>query len=287
MRCWAALVLALMLAGCGTAAPRLRASVLLLRSGPAPALAALPGGGLLVGAQDGRITALRGGRASHPFPRLRVSRGGQRGLLGLAVLRGRVYAAWTDARRRLVVGLLRRGASPRLRWVGPRTATLANGGHLVAGPHGMLVIGIGDLQRGAQRGRLLGLDPAGPAGQRPLVLSRGWNNPFAFTYDGPRLWVADNSPGRAPERLARGDGGVPRDVTVLGRKTAPSGLVAIGGGALAVCGFVSGALDRYVLDGSGHRLAGTIASGCRYGAVRLSDGRVAFATGTEIRAVVP
>lgn len=280
-------MLVLALAGCGQAAQRPRPSRLLLHTGPAPALAALPGGGLLVGEQDGRITALRDGHATHPFPRLRVSRGGQRGLLGLAVVRGRTYAAWTDRGRRLVVGLLRHDAPPVMRWIGPQTATLANGGHLAADPRGRIVIGIGDLQRAPRGGRLLALDPDGPARQRPQVLSRGWNNPFAFAFAGAELWVADNSPGRAPERLARGDQGVPRAVTVLTRKTAPSGLVALEGGALAVCGFVSGTLDRYVRDGGRYRLAGTFATDCRYGAVRLSDGRVAFATGTAIRVVTP
>jgi hypothetical protein len=120
-----------------------------------------------------------------------------------------------------------------------------------------------------------------------VVLSRGWNNPFAFTYLGTQLWVADNSPGRAPERLARGDLGVPRDVTDLPRRTAPSGLVALDRGAFAVCGFVSGTLDRYVRDGRRYRDAGTLASGCRYGAVRLTDGRIAFAADDAIRAVRP
>lgn len=285
----AALLLAVpLLAGCGSEdRPAPRASTLLLRSGPAPALAALPDGGLLVGTRDGEITELRGARQTRPYPRLPVSRGGQRGLLGLAVDGRAVYASWTDATRRLLVGRLRAGAAPLVRWRGPQTATLANGGHLVVAPDGRLVIGIGDLQRRPRGGMLLALDPAGPPSQRPRVLSRGWNNPFAFAYADGRLWVADNSPGRAPERLARGDRGVPRQVTTLQRKTAPSGLVALGGGDLAVCGFVSGELDRYVRDGARHRFAGVLATGCRYGAVRLTDGRVAFAGDDAIRVVRP
>jgi hypothetical protein len=279
-------LVALTLTACGTAHPaRPRSSTLLLRTGPAPALAALPDGGLLVGTRDGRITALHGDALSHPYPRVAVSRGGQRGLLSLVARGHAVFAAWTDAGRRLVVGRLRRGAAPLVRWRGPRTATLANGGHLAVDPEGRLVVGVGDRQRRPGSGVLLGLDPAGPSGQRPVVLSRGWNNPFAFAYAGRELWVADNAPGRAPERLARGDLGTPRNITALPRGTAPSGLVALGPRTLLVCGFVSGTLDRYARDGRRFRRTGTLARDCRYGAVRLTDGRIAFAADDAIRVV--
>ncbi|MCA1656937.1 MAG: PQQ-dependent sugar dehydrogenase, partial [Actinobacteria bacterium] len=178
-------------------------------------------------------------------------------------------------------------------WTGPRSATLANGGHLALAPDGRLVIGVGDLQDparvrdpGAPNGKLLALRPDGP-NARPAVLSTGWNNPFAFTFtpDG-RLWVADNSPGRRPERLARGDtGGPAAQVTLLSRKTAPSGLAAISSTELAVCGFTSGTLDRYRMQRGRWRFAGAIARGCRYGVVRLPHGRLAFSTGRDIRVV--
>src|SRR5665648_375351 len=102
--------------------------------------------------------------------------------------------------------------SRRIVWCGPPSATLANGGHLAFAPDGRLLIGIGDLQhpRRAQRadtpnGKLLSLRPDGPPTQRPAVVSSGWNNPFAFTFTpSGTLWVADNSPGTRPERLAPG-----------------------------------------------------------------------------------
>ena len=98
-------------------------------------------------------------------------------------------------------------------WTGPPSATLADGGHLALDRRGRLLIGIGDLQQPTRiddaaypNGKILALDPAGPAGQRPTILSAGWNNPFAFAVapDG-RVWVADNSPGKRPERIGRGD----------------------------------------------------------------------------------
>ncbi len=61
--------------------------------------------------------------------------------------------------------------------------------------------------------------------------------------------------------------------------------MAISNTELAVCGFVSGTLDRYRLRDGRWRSAGTIARGCRYGVARLPDGRLAFSTGREIRTV--
>jgi hypothetical protein len=253
----------------------------------------LPGGELLVGfLRTGELWRVP--RTLPPrredLPRLSVSRRGQRGLLGLATIHGITYASWTTPDRRLVVGRLRALTTPVVAWRGVRSTTLANGGHLAATPDGRLAIGIGDRQTGMPTGRLLTLDPEGPATQRPRTLSTGWNNPFAFTYtpDGT-LWVADNAPGTHPERLARGStgGGPPAQVTVLDRRPAPSGLAALGRGVLALCGVVSGRLDRYELHGGRWRYARTIASGCRYGVVRLTGGRLAFSDDDGVRVIDP
>lgn len=280
----AALVL---LGGCGDA-KRPPAGIVRARVGAAPALAQ-DGPRLLVGARaTGRITVLGGRGTPTPYPPLAVSTAGQRGLLSLAARGGHVYAAWTTPQRRLVVGELRAGRAPRLVWNGPQTATLANGGHLVVAPDGRLVIGIGDRQRGHQRGRVLALDPSRRPNQEPTVLSTGWNNPYALTYTpAGELWVADNSPGRAPERLARGDRGRPTEVTDLPVKTAPSGLVAIDDDTLAVCGFVSGRLDRYVRRGRTWHADGTLSGRCRYGATRTTAGRIAVAGDDAVREVAP
>ncbi|MGH9164387.1 MAG: PQQ-dependent sugar dehydrogenase, partial [Acidimicrobiales bacterium] len=219
-----------------------------------------------------------------------------RGLLGVAVdAGGRTFAAWTRPDGRLVVGQVA-PAPERLAWLGPPSTDLANGGHLVVAPDGRLVIGIGDLRApplvddpGAPNGKLLSLDPDGPPDQSPRVLSRGWNNPFAFTYTpGGQLWVADNAPGRRPERLARGDGGgPPTAVTELAGKSAPSGLAALADGRLALCGFVSRRLDVYRVGGeTARRGRRPLAEDCATGAVRLADGRLAYADESSIRVLV-
>ncbi len=269
------------------------------------ALVPLPDGCLLYGEHlTGRIRLVdaRGRLRSRPLTAVAVSTGGQRGLLGLARdHRGHVFAAWTErgAGRRIVVGQVTPTsvAGPRIVWRGPPSATLADGGHLAFARDGRLLIGIGDLQEpplttapSAPNGKLLALDPSGPATQRPIVLSAGWNNPFAFTVlPNGQLWVADNAPGKRPERLGRGDLGpddaVASDTTPLVRKTAPSGLAALSNDTLLVCGVVSHRLDRYVLDAAGHPRAvgGPLADDCAIGVVRLTDGRIAYATERSIR----
>ncbi len=286
--------------GCGSAsgrAPRVAgrlASRVLIQGAPtSAALSRHADGGVLVGPLAGGPIGFvrRDGRliyAGFDAPPVRTD--GQRGLLSLALSpQDVIYASWTPrGSDRLVVGILRRKAPPAIVWNGPRTSTFANGGHLEFAPDGRLVIGIGEskLGRGAP-GAMLSLEPNGPPNQRPRVLSTGWNNPFAFAFtsDG-RLWVADNATGKAPERLARGDAGKPTDVTNLPRKTAPSGLAVLPNGDLALCGVVSGTLDRYRHQPDGHwKRIGTIATGCRYGVALLTDGRLAYADRHAIRVV--
>lgn len=295
-RCTAILVLAVAVAGCGKQEPRATEAAppgrLVLRGGAAAALAPSPDGSLLVGfLRSGTIWRVPvQGRPRREYPRLPVSTNGQRGLLSLVVVKRRVYASWTTPARRLVVARLRHHAAPLVVWRGVSTATLANGGHLTAAPDGRLVIGIGDRQSGSPTGRMLSLDPGGPATQLPRTLSTGWNNPFAFTFTpGGELWVADNAPGKRPERLARGDdaGGRPASITTLDRRPAASGLAALGADTLALCGVISGTLDRYDRHGATWRYNRTLARGCRYGVARLADGRLAFGANDGVRIVGP
>lgn len=261
------------------------------------AMAPLPGGGLRYGE---RLTGLvrevdrRGVKRDEPVAAVAVSTKGQRGLLGLAVDdQGRTFAAWTDPTLTLLVGQV---APPPVRivWRGPHTSKLANGGRIAFAGDGGLVIGVGELQDprrvddpGVPNGKMLKLDPDGPPGQAPRILSSGWHNPFAFAFTpSGRLWVADNAPGDRPERLARADDSDMR-ATTLPSRTAPSGLAALSEQDLVVCGYVSHRLLRYRITGSGRAVAQgkPLALDCSLGVVALADGRVAYATETEINLV--
>lgn len=269
------------------------------------ALAPLPGGGLRVGELTTGVIrdayGARGRPAARDSPsltRVSVSTGGQRGLLGLVVdRRGRTFAAFTAkaAPQRLVVEQVLPGPHRRV-WTGPPSTDLADGGHLDVAPDGHLLIGIGDLQApqripddDAPNGKLLALDPSGPATQRPRILSRGWNNPFAFAVvpgSGGEVLVADNAPGKRPERIARGDagGGSPRAVTDLLDRMAPSGLVALGADDVLVCGVRSAGLRAYHRGPRGwQRVRSVPETPCAFGVARLTDGRIVTSTAEGLR----
>jgi hypothetical protein len=279
---------------------------LLVRAPMPAAMAPLPEGGLVYGElRSGRIfqVAADGTRSPGALARVRVSTRGLKGLLGLAVAPDRrIFAGYTSRRNRIVVAQVAPGPT-RVVWDGGRAAAEANGLRLAFAPDGALLVTVGDRLRsfrvvrgrlrlprfGHYRGRVLRLDPAGPAGQRPRTLSRGWFNPYglAVTPSGA-VWVADNSV-EGPEALARGDRGRPtrRSITRL-RGVAPAGLVALDDARLALCGFSSGLLRLYRIGADGRaRPRRSLARGCTLGVVRLADGRLAYATERAIRVIGP
>lgn len=258
------------------------------------ALAALPEGRVLAGELvSGTVRQLPGGRVVTRVP---VEAGGQRGLLGLAVDGdGRIYAASTERDDlRLVVDRIAPGDRKRV-YDGPKSTELGVGGHLEIAEDGRLLLGIGDLGRtkliddpSALNGKLVSLDPDGPPDQRPRILSGGWHNPFAFDLDpAGRVWIADNAPGALPERIGRGDG-EDREITVLDGRRAPSGVAMLSARTLALCGVVSGRLERFRRDSTGRwKAAGTISRDCLYGVLLTTDGRLAISGRGGVRFVKP
>lgn len=255
------------------------------------ALAVEPSGSLLVAERTaGRVRriAADGTLETEPVATVAVRTDGQRGLVGIAVKppTGEVYAAWTrSSDGRLVVG--RVAPDQEVVWVGPRSADLANGGTLRFRDD-RLLIGVGDLQQpdllddpDAPNGKVLSLDPAAPATQTPRVLSSGWNNPYALTVLGNgEVWVADNAPGRRPERLGRADIDAPA-ADLPGRR-APAALIELPDGRLAVCGYLTDELRVVERDHRGDELdtdvGDVVTEVCRTSAAVLPDSRVAVAT---------
>jgi glucose/arabinose dehydrogenase len=221
---------------------------------------------------------------------------GQRGLLGLAVHQERVFLSWTDPDGVLRVGEAVNGEVTAV-WDGPASSNGANGGRLAVTEDGGVVIGIGTLQNSsrvsdptAPNGKLLLLDPNGPADQTPVVLSSGWNNPFSFAITpAGELWVADNHPTDGEERLGRGDLGLDVEVpvAVLPADSAPSGLAAVASDELWVCSYLTGAIYRYRIEEDGGVRSGTVANDCRFDVASLSDGRVVYSTNDDIRVLRP
>lgn len=171
-----------------------RDTALVLAASPFPVLQACsPGTRALASAPLSDVVSLTRLRdttfeAGDTLARVDVRSDGQRGLLGVATDGTALWAAWTPPDGVLVVGRLVPGPT-EIVWRGPPSSELANGGHLLE-RDGTLYVGIGDLEDPARvgdpdapNGKILALDPAGPPEQSPRVVSGGWNNPFAFTFD--------------------------------------------------------------------------------------------------------
>lgn len=311
----AALLVAMLAAGCGGQAPDGRAGPLVGPSPEPPAassrplvpeaafpvgLVASPDGSVVYAERlTGRVRAIGPDGVLRPEPIAEVAVAGatddQRGLVGLSRLAdGRLALAWVrPGDRRLVVGVLDAdggsGTEPRVIWIGPVSADLANGGGLAAAADGSILIGIGDLlqDRGLAQDptvpnrKILALDPGAGPDQSPRILSVGWNNPFALTVgtDGTP-WVADNSEGETPERVGRADRPATEASAVSGSEAqrAPSGLVVVGD-RLGQCGYVSDRVDELARTDTGVSFTGRVlAAPCRTGVVALPDGRLVTAT---------
>jgi glucose/arabinose dehydrogenase len=289
------------------AAPASAASQRLLTARFPAAMAALPNGGLVYGElETGRIWSVsaKGKRARLPLARVLVSTNGLKGLLGLAVRRQGVFAAFTSSKEhRLLVEQVAPGRA-RVVWRGPATAGEANGGRIAFAKDGRLLVSLGDRDRSVRpdaqgnpivppwpgfSGRIISLDPAGVSSQAPVELARGWFNPFslAVTPSGA-VWVADNSIGD-DEHLARADLGPQPASAIKLPHMAPAGMVATSDTDLYLCGFVSRRLDHYVVgaDGLPVRRPNPIVRDCSVGVIALRDGRLAYATETQIRVVRP
>ena len=228
--------------------------------------------------------------------------GEQRGLLGHTVIDGVRYAAWTDPdTEHLLVGVLGAAGSDgspatvdRIVWDAGGTAGGAVGGHLAATSDGALILGIGQLTDWAKdhgSGAMLQLDPLGPADQEPVVLSDGYINPFAFAVVDNRLWVADNAVGDDTERIGVVDlspGSERTDRANLdatgSAPRAPSAIVALPDGDMAVCGFLDAQLRRWTPDPPGY---GDDLGPCLTGAIVLSDGTIVTATADGLVTIAP
>jgi hypothetical protein len=279
---------------------------------PVALLAEADGGLLYAERKTGRVRRVLADGSLVPEPVATVATSGadtdQRGLLGLARDgRGRLFAAWTEPDDgRILVGELQSAPhepqlpEPRLVWLGPVSALLANGGHLAMSPSGELVVGIGGLlgdptlanDPTVVNGKMLALDPDGPADQQPRVLSGGWNNPFGFVFapDGA-LWLADNTGAEGPERLGRGDQPSTEALGLSGPgpgSMAPSALVAFDERRLGLCGFLSDRMQLVeIVDGRPTPPGEAVTDHCTTGATILTDGRIVVATMTELRVRPP
>ncbi len=297
LRLAAAIAALSLLASCSDRLPK---TDLLVDNVVVGALAPAAGGGILYGekytgeirrvvSKGAKTDALVATKAdSSVIGTLPVSKGGERGLLGLLNAEGKIYAAWTDQTTdSIVVGEVIEGAAPRIIWFGPKAANANLGGRLAMTPLKRLVVSIGDLQEAPNtddmstyNGKIVTLDPARGTDQRANIISKGWTDPRGITYDrGGNLWVVDG------DRLARaGEQGVVGDATKLGTNVGASGLSFFADKELLVCLRANKRLERYLLvDGTTPVSGRTVAKNCAYDVVQQSGGTITYATDSTIR----
>jgi glucose/arabinose dehydrogenase len=166
-------------------------------------------------------------------------------------------------------------------------------------PDGGIAIGVGDLLAPDRSA-----DPRSPNGKVVRIeegeaftpLAGGLNNPFAIA-PGPdgTLWVADNAPGRQPERLLEfpAEADLDADAVPEGRVVAswsdtrvPSGLAWLSDGRLALCWYATFELRVVdpddVADLDDPETGTLVAEDCRYGVIALPGGAVAYAAEDEV-----
>lgn len=176
---------------------------------------------LFVAQKTGKIRVLANGRLEvEPFLDLsaRVSRGSEQGLLGVAfhpdfTKNGRLFVNYTDGEgdTRIVEIAVVDPAASRATIARERELLHVhqpysnhNGGNLVVGPDGALLIGLGDggsggdphgnSQNGSSLlGKMLRLDPDAPGDPRPTILAKGLRNPWRYAVDRAvgDLYIAD------------------------------------------------------------------------------------------------
>jgi glucose/arabinose dehydrogenase len=280
---------------------------LLARADFPAAMAPLPHGMLLYGElTSGKIWKLSrtGHRSRRPVARVRhVASEGLRGLLGLAVdRRRRVFADWTGTDGMIHVAQVAPGRQ-RAVWTPGRDGEEANGGRLAFGRDGRLIVTVGDRDQSIQPGPtgpigpafpgfgggIYSVDPDGKPTQTPRVLAPGYFNPFglAVTPSGD-IWTTDNAITPDTDLIARVHDGTAQPFAYMAH-TAPTGVAVIDDQTLAVCGIVSRRLDRFTIaaDGTAHDAGSPLAQGCEIGVIRLSDGRLAYASQTKIFVIRP
>ncbi len=268
---------------------------------PAAVLTAVPGDRELLWTTRGGGTVRRGlltaggTGAGQVIARLDVTPGPSGGVRGLAVTAdGRVFASFVRGRdRRLVVAEIAI-AEPRVVWRGPRVGRRLTGGGLAALEGGRLALGVGDQGRAVAAsdarsilGRVVTLDPDGPASQTPHRLSRGWHGPTALARGrAGHIWVADRVSGDDAERLGRADRPRAGAVRSPFRRVPVALAVTDDGRTLLVCGRRSGRVDRTEVRGV---VAGSepevLRARCRYGIAVVGDRVYVSDDAGEIRSV--
>ncbi len=191
---------------------------------------------------------------------------------------GRTFASWIGPESTLLVGQVAPGAT-RVIWKATNVDVASTSGALAFTPTNRLAVAMQDTV-----GKVVTLNPDMNEGQLANEISKGWSAPSALAYDqGKSLWVFDRS-ANGDARIARAgaDGPIGTEAR-LPKAGAITGFTVYGEQEMAACTSDSHVLVRLLLNEAKAIPGRTLANDCTRGVAQLSDGRLAYATNSEIR----
>jgi hypothetical protein len=135
-------------------------------------------------------------------------------------------------------------------------------------------------------GEILSVDPDRNDDQiANRISSGGWNHPSGIAFAaGHVLWVVDRGNTSLADNISRAQPDGPVDAAKPGATDRPVAMTPYGDQELVVCFARTGVLQRYLINDGVRTLKGRqLAKDCSSDVAELKDGRIAYATNTEIR----
>jgi hypothetical protein len=250
------------------------------------ALLGLPDGGLRFATQKGEVFDADANGKKVDRPLMNVSGVSALGVLGLiADQDNRTFASYVEASsQKLVVAQVEPGPQ-RVIFRSDETVAADPGGRLTISAENRIVVA---FSPSALPSRLLSIDPDRDDDQKANIISTNWTSVRGVAYAAGRvLWAVDRDDTDG-DRIGRaGPDGPTGKVTETREFREPSAMVPYGDSELVVCFAKTGTLQRFsIVDGTQALSGRTLARDCSGDASALHDGRVAYATKTEIRVTV-
>lgn len=247
------------------------------------ALLGLPDGGLRFATKSGEIFDVSKTGEGTDSPIAKIDNSNNQGVLGLVYdNQQRTYASWVDAAGAFTIAQV---------FPGPLRTIFKSTEKSGEFPSGRLTLSkenriYATFNAQGANGKVISVDPDRNDDQVANVVSAGdWNRTSGLAFAaGHVLWVADAGDDKTEDRLSRTRPEGPTEEAKSGRTRNPVALSHYGDTELVVCYADNGDLRRYMINDGVRTLKGRqLANDCASDVAQLHDGRLAYATKTDIR----